>query len=613
MTATLFDYKAVLAKQQVYASRTYDRSVSGTSGNDTLYGDGVVFDSSGNVRISVNDRLNGGSGDDALYGGLGDDSLNGGNGNDVLIGGDGNDLLLGGADVDTIYGGTGEDFLTGGTGADIMRGGTGADVYVVDNLADQVIEDSADSDTRDTVLSSVTFTLGANVENLVLTGTGAIAGTGNALDNILVGNSGINTLTGGDGEDDYYVQNTGDVVIEANSVPADAATEWNRIFSSATFTLAAGSEIDELILTGTAGVTGTGNELDNLIEGNAGGNRLYGGDGNDILSGVPLDIELKSDHSGVDFITATFTQDDGADVLYGGNGDDVMFLGKSDRAVETESDPSIGGYDRVVCGYSHVLEANVEILDFYGPRGSTDKLVGTGNELDNYIISNKGVDTLIGKTGDDGYEVYNSAVKITELDGQGHDTVYAFVDFRLPNFVEDLVLMNTSDLDPGASFSGVALNGFGNSTDNVLVGNIEDNVLDGQAGDDTLYGDLGNDQLVGGSGNDFFVFDTALNATTNLDQIYDFRSGEDTIELDSSIFTGFAPGALNAGDLFQDAGGGSAPAPTQASAQILFDTDSGTLFYDDDGTGADAAIAFAALYPTTTGFTLTNTDFVVTT
>ncbi|KQO91413.1 hypothetical protein ASF32_22670 [Methylobacterium sp. Leaf91] len=135
-----------------------------------------------------------------INGGAGDDTLSGGGGADVLFGDTGNDTLSGGAEGDTLYGGAGNDRLDGGAGADAMHGGTGNDTYIVVDLSDTVGEID-DATGVDSVSSSVSFALGLNVENLSLTGTAAVDGTGNALANKIAGNAGANALSGGGGND----------------------------------------------------------------------------------------------------------------------------------------------------------------------------------------------------------------------------------------------------------------------------------------------------------------------------------------------------------------------------------------------------------------------------
>ncbi|MEQ8700304.1 MAG: calcium-binding protein [Bauldia litoralis] len=198
---------------------------------------------------------------------------------------------LGGSD--TLLGQEQADILNGGTGADVMRGRGGDDTYVVDNVGDQVIE--AGGQGTDTVASSVSFTLGANVEYLGLSGTANISGTGNGLANILVGNSGNNALFGGDGadgidgmggaddmrggtgDDTYFVDNAGDGVTEF------AGQGTDTVASSIAFTL--GANVENLVLTGSAKINGTGNNLANTLVGNAGKNTLNGGGAADTISG----------------------------------------------------------------------------------------------------------------------------------------------------------------------------------------------------------------------------------------------------------------------------------------------------------------------------------------
>ncbi|MCH4891665.1 hypothetical protein GO308_00905 [Sphingomonas sp. SFZ2018-12] len=231
-------------------------------------------------------------------------------------------ILLAGSGNDTLVGGAGRDYLSGGWGADVMSGGGGDDVYVVDNSWDQVIEGAGEG--NDTVLSTISYTLGAHVENLTLAGTGAINGTGNAAANVIVGGLGANrlsggggndqlqgaegndvlngdagddtldggtgqdTLTGGDGNDVYVVDDRADVVVESSA----AASGIDTVISAVTYTL--GSNVENLALTGTASLSGTGNALDNAMRGNDGANvlnglagddALLGGAGNDTLSG----------------------------------------------------------------------------------------------------------------------------------------------------------------------------------------------------------------------------------------------------------------------------------------------------------------------------------------
>jgi Ca2+-binding RTX toxin-like protein len=145
------------------------------------------------------DHFTGNRYSDLISGYGGNDTIHGYGGNDKLYGGSGNDTLAGGAGNDRLQGDSGNDTLNGGTGADTLIGGTGNDTYVVDNVSDTITE--ALNAGIDTVQSSVTYTLAAHVENLTLTGSAAIHGTGNTLNNVITGNSGNNILDGGTGAD----------------------------------------------------------------------------------------------------------------------------------------------------------------------------------------------------------------------------------------------------------------------------------------------------------------------------------------------------------------------------------------------------------------------------
>jgi Ca2+-binding RTX toxin-like protein len=167
----------------------------------------------------------------------------------------------------------------------------------------------------DTVQSTITYVLTQNVENLTLLGSAAINGTGNVLDNTLAGNSGANVLTGGLGNDTYYVDNPSDVVVEAASEGTDL------VFSSITYSLTAG--VEKLTLTGTAAINGTGNILNNVITGNASNNTLTASAGSDSLDGGA-----------------------GADILVGGAGNDTYRLGRGYGAdLIRENDTTAGNTD----------------------------------------------------------------------------------------------------------------------------------------------------------------------------------------------------------------------------------------------------------------------------
>ncbi len=209
----------------------------------------------------------------------------GGTGNiedNVLTGNDAANTLNGVAGNDTLIGNGGNDWLDGGTGADTMTGGLGNDTYTVDNVLDTITENVGEG--TDLVRSSISYTLGANVENLTLLGSANIDGTGNALANALRGNAGNNILDGGAGADKMYgyggddtfiIDNAGDGISEAAGGGTDTA------LASVSYTLAA--NVENLTLTGTSAINGTGNALDNVITGNLAANVLSGSGGNDTL------------------------------------------------------------------------------------------------------------------------------------------------------------------------------------------------------------------------------------------------------------------------------------------------------------------------------------------
>ncbi|HWQ37442.1 MAG TPA: putative Ig domain-containing protein [Burkholderiales bacterium] len=262
---------------------------------------------------------------------LGDAAIDG-RGNaaaNVLTGNSADNVLSGGAGNDVLDGAAGNDTLAGGSGADTMAGGTGDDLYIVDSSSDTITELANEG--SDTVRSSVSLTLAANVENLTLTGTSGLSATGNALNNVLIGNSGNNALNGAAGDDvldgaggiDILSGGRGDdtfVVNGATTLVVENAGEGNdTVRSSVAYAL--GANLENLILLGSAALSGAGNAASNYLAGNSAPNALSGGAGNDILQGRGGN-DVLADGSG----NALLDGGAGADAIAGG-GANELFVG----------------------------------------------------------------------------------------------------------------------------------------------------------------------------------------------------------------------------------------------------------------------------------------------
>ena len=425
----------------------------------------------------------------------------------TLTGEDGNDTLNGGAGNDTLEGEDGNDTLNGGTGADTLVGGLGDDIYIVDNVADAVTE--LDGEGTDTVQSSITHTLAAQLENLTLTGSNAINGTGNELDNTLIGNAsanildgstGADTMDGGKGNDTFIVDDLGDTATESFTNALGGGTDLVK--SSVSFTL--GNNLDNLTLTGSDNIDGTGNSLNNTIIGNSGNNVLTGGDGIDTLIGG------LGDDTYVVGLTATGLLQDIVNEGLNAGTDTLQLTGNSTNVVAT----------------TIALAATLEHLDASGTGTSKLNLTGnalantlTGNDANNTLNGGLGADTLIGGLGDDTYIVDNAGDVVTELSDEGSDTI------RIAIATANGSYTLTDHVENGTLVSAVAFNLTGNDLDNTLTGNGLANTLTGLDGNDTLNGGAGADTLVGGDGDDTYIVDNAADAVTELD-----NEGTDTVQ-----------------------------------------------------------------------------------
>jgi serralysin len=259
-----------------------------------------------------------------------------------------------------------------------------------------------------------------------------------------------------------------------------------------------------------------------------------------------------------------------------------------------------GGHDRI---WGHGGDD-----DLYGGSGDDDLFGGSG---DDNLHGGSGWDYMEGGTGADYYFVDSVNDEVVEFAGEGVDRVYTLTSsYRLPANVEDLVYDGYGDFtgignglanfihggDRHDRLEGLAGNDrlYGYAGDDDLYGGSGADRLSGGAGYDFLFGGSGNDILTGGSGTDDFHFDTALNASSNVDRITDFSVDSDAIYLDRDIFRGIAasgqldPDAYVEGSVARD-----------AEDRIVYDQANGRIFYDRDGTGAAAKILFATVTPGT--------------
>lgn len=457
------------------------------------FADGTLWDMSAILAhlyagTTADDVLRGTKNDDVIHGADGNDTIRGADGADAIYGDAGNDALYGDAGNDQLFGGAGADVLDGGAGADILTGNGGDDIYIVDDVADQVVE--AANEGNDTVRSSVSNTIFNNVERLELTGTANIDAMGSNRADTLVGNAGDNRLdgldgddvlqggggndtllggagndtldggtgldsmSGGIGNDTYVVDRSDDIVIEAAGEGLDTVNS-----TASQYTLA--DNVERLVLLAGAG-DGTGNALDNELIGNDGANQLDGGTG--------------------------------ADRMVGGLGDDTYVVNSTDDVVVENADE---GSDTVISSISYVLGDTLENLTLSG----TSNIDATGNDGDNSLIGNAGNnrldggaggDQMSGGAGNDTYIVDSASDSVYENEGEGTDTIERSYEtnYILTDNVENLTL------------TGDALTGHGNDLDNVITGNANDNSSLGQGGNDTIYGMAGNDAMWGEDGDD---------------------------------------------------------------------------------------------------------------
>jgi len=543
--------------------------------------------------------------------------------------GDAGGNILDGYRTNGVFGGTVN------ANADLLIGGAGSDTYRVYDQTDIVVE-TANGGTFDFIYTDANYSLAVNDANIAALGTDARTGinfqntgatvapqqievlsaanqggtanngalnlTGNTYSNIVIGDFGNNILDGGGvtggglgvdqlsglrGNDTYIARTARTTINEGVGEGRDVVTLNFTDASETFYGINASTEVEVIQLAaGSAnqGLAIQGNEFAQVIIGGSGANNLNGFGGADTLVGL----------AGNDIYTVNDSSVVVVEAVGGGTGDTVFTTVSYDLSnVSTYTDANS----------ALITNGAVEIESLAVQVGvTTNALNLTGNQFSQLIVGNYGAnqldgdndggtaaDTLTGLLGDDTYIIRHSTDVIRELSGEGTDVVLTAVSYQLRDG-NSIELFSTTN---NAGTAGLSL--FGNNLDNTIRGNAGNNVLAGREG---------NDVLTGGGGDDLYVFDTALNAATNVDTITDFSAG-DRFGLSNSGSGAFA--AL--GTTFDTGEFVNGTTAVGAGAQVLYNQGTGELFFDADGTGAGAAVLFARI---SAGTVLGTNDFIMT-
>jgi Ca2+-binding RTX toxin-like protein len=533
-------------------------------GGDTVFAS-VSFGLSSNVEtLNLTGAANlMGTGNDSynsIYGNSGNNYLFGMGGSDNLNGGAGSDTIDGGADGDDLYGEDGNDYLIGGSGGDYLHGGAGADTLAGGADDDRYFVEAGDTavenlnEGTDTVYTSVTWTLGANFENLRL--AEAVTAYGNSLGNdmdangnggTLYGLAGNDTLhsgwggarlIGGTGDDTYEVYNIGETVVESSRSGIDTV---NVDFSDYNEHYFLAENVENLNIEDGYYYSGyygpfyfydsevVGNSQSNTINGGSGGNTIsgmngadtiYGNDGNDVLDGGG-----------------------GTDYLDGGDGTDTVLYTSNTTPVRVDLTNGVVTFP----GQNYPAETVVSIENAQGGSGN-DILIG--NSDGNVLTGNNGNDNLAGRIGND--ELYGGAGNDSLDGGDGTDYLSGGAGTDTIIYTANTTSLNINLASQSVSFPGQnwsaeslesienAIAGWGADT---LTGSSGANELHGMDAADRLAGGAGADKLFGGTGNDVFVF--LANDST--------PSARDTISAGDGA-TAFQGAGAAAGDRFDVSG-----------------------------------------------------------
>lgn len=483
--------REVISAQHVIFGRDADRTPQPRNPEDKTNTAAEVVLANDSVTMWAGD------GHDRIFGGSGHDTIHGGDGDDYLIGDPtthgavgGNDTLYGDAGDDLVRGGGGNDVLYGGAGLDILTGDAGDDILYLEN--DEALDKHSLAQTQ--LLAAST-----NLNGTELVFAHVLGGSGNDRF-VVVEDLSIQASIGllKNLISDFEINNPNEKIdlSQIRAVKTFSDLNFTTIYYNEQSYLriwlgAVGRGTQYLTLKGIEATSLSANHFvfqyanampssvkieikgtngDDLLTGDAGGNYLDGGFGNDTMAGYSGD-----DSYGVDSIFDIVQEEAG------------------------------GGYDLVKSSRSYTLPTNVEALTLIGQ----ENINGIGNDLPNRMVGNDGhnildgragADMMLGGRGDDSYIIDNTADRVIERPDEGIDTIISSVSFTLEKNIERLLLSGTQHIGGTGNDANNRLRG--NEGFNHLIGGAGHDSLDGGAGDDQLYGGIGNDRLVGGAGND---------------------------------------------------------------------------------------------------------------
>ncbi|MES2606797.1 MAG: calcium-binding protein, partial [Pseudomonadota bacterium] len=494
----------------------------------------------------------------------------GGTTSDNIVGTAGNDAIIAAEGDDTLSGGEGNDVLTGGSGSDNINGGPGIDTASYNTANNNAVLELSRGKANDgeggaDTLTSIENLTGGPLNDTMIGNELANVLKGEGGDDIVYGNLGDDTLVGGSGND-FFRGGEGHDVIDggAGIDTVDYSTATASVFVDLYDSYAYDGDDGDDLLINIENVMGSG--FNDELVGNAAANRLEGGKGNDDLEGG----------GGND----TLISGAGDDNLIGGAGNDELAGGRGADYFVFNLDPAMGNTDTIT-DFNVAQDTIVLARDIFGslPAGDVpDIRFRSGAGITAAADSNDNViyDTTTGN-------LYYDADGI----GSSHfPTLVAMLTTKPALTAADILVY-----DPELDGSSDPDNLIGGRFDDLLEGHVGNDTLVGGGGDDDLVGGNGNDSLTGGDGEDYFFFDVAP-AADNVDTITDFSLGDDALILLRDSFPSLLEGDLSS--TYFRSGNGLVTA-NDSSAYLIYNTGTGTLYYDADANGGGLAQAIVTL------------------